>query len=585
MALNPGAPATGSTLGGGAAGTACETGSWGPQVHYTLRVPPGRRAVLTATPTGTTPWRAVVRARSGCTATACLAAATSPTPGTPAVARYENRGTTPVDLAVAVASTSGREGGTFTLGAALEDVGAAPPNATCTSATMLANGASVSNEVLTGASVRLGAACVPAGQGPSLFYRVSVPAGSTLLATATPQGGLDPVLRVLDTCTSTTCRASVNATGANQAETLAYTNSTSSAQSIVLAVGSAAASPAGSYNLSVNIAPAPTNTRCAAATALPGAAQLTLQNATQGTENVTGACLPMATGTALFYTVDVPAGQTLTARATPYPGMDAVVRLLSACGATTCLASANTGAVGAAETLRYANTTSATQRLVLAVGGATNATNGVFDLDVALSREYLITSIPPACETLAGGAAVPGVAGDDSVSPAADLPFPFTFFGARQLEYTVNSNGLVQLFPALPATGSNAYINVAIPNAATPNGFIAAFWDDLFPVPMVSRTTQQTLGTAPARRFVVEWRDYSFFSDRMARLTFQAKLFETTGVIELHYCAINPGTNAGNATGASATVGIESPDGRSGTQHSFERAMAVSAAAALRFTP
>ena len=84
---------------------------------------------------------------------------------------------------------------------------------------------------------------------------------------------------------------------------------------------------------------------------------------------------------------------------------------------------------------------------------------------------------------------------------------------------------------------------------------------------------------------MVEWRDYSFFSDRMARLTFQAKLFETTGVIELHYCAINPGTNAGNATGGSATVGIESPDGRSGAQHSFERAMAISAAAALRFTP
>jgi hypothetical protein len=65
----------------------------------------------------------------------------------------------------------------------------------------------------------------------------------------------------------------------------------------------------------------------------------------------------------------------------------------------------------------------------------------------------------------------------------------------------------------------------------------------------------------------------------------QAKLFETTGVIELHYCTLTPGAMAPLVTGSSATIGIESPDGRNGRMHSHERAMAVSATTALRFTP
>ncbi len=68
-------------------------------------------------------------------------------------------------------------------------------------------------------------------------------------------------------------------------------------------------------------------------------------------------------------------------------------------------------------------------------------------------------------------------------------------------------------------------------------------------------------------------------------MTFQAKLFETTGVIELHYCALAAGMMAPLLTGGSATVGIESPDGRSGRQHSFNAAMSVSTAGAIRFSP
>lgn len=582
--LAEGVAARGDVFGGGDPGAACDADAWGPQLHYSVSVPAGRAVVLTAVPR-TAGWAAIVRARTACDATVCVASGRSPSEGTGAVARWENRTGAPVTLQVAVASTTGRVSGAATLTAAFEDLPPAPANAVCTGATALMGGARVNGESLERASARLGGVCVPAAQGPSRFYRVSVPARSTLLATATGRDGMNPALRLLDACDATTCRASANASGDNGREVITHVNATDAAQSLVIAAGSVSPTPTGVYDLTVDIAPPPTNTTCANATAVTGSGRLTLQNSARGAENATGACLDTATGAQLFYAINVPAGQTLTARATPYAGMDPVLRVIPACGATTCLASANAAGAGAAESLTWVNNTTSTQRVVLAAGGASNATNGVFDLELSIAREYTLSTTPAACDDMTGAAAIPGVNGDDTVSGARDLPFSLSFYGETELEYTVNSNGVLQLFPSLPATGSNALENTSIPNAAAPNGLVAAFWDDLFPEPMISDVTSRTLGTAPSRRFVVQWRNFSHYADRMARITMQAKLFETTGVIELHYCTLTAGAMAPLVTGSSATIGIESPDGRNGRMHSHERAMAVSTTTALRFTP
>jgi hypothetical protein len=236
------------------------------------------------------------------------------------------------------------------------------------------------------------------------------------------------------------------------------------------------------------------------------------------------------------------------------------------------------------ETGTYTNTGPAAQEVFLAVGGVSNARGGLFSLDVAIERNYLESTLPTACDDMTGAPPLGGIDGDDDATEIIDLPFPFTFFGERVLEYSVSTNGLVQLWPTLMGTPSTAFDNVPIPTPAEPNGFIAAWWDDLLSH-MGARVLTRTRGTAPNRRFVVQWTGYSFYNDNTARMTFQAKLFETSNVIEVHYCSVTPGMNAGFATGSSASVGMESGTGRTGLQHSFNTAMSISTATALRWTP
>ena len=65
----------------------------------------------------------------------------------------------------------------------------------------------------------------------------------------------------------------------------------------------------------------------------------------------------------------------------------------------------------------------------------------------------------------------------------------------------------------------------------------------------------------------------------------QAKLFEGSNAIELHYCTLTAGMMADRITGASATVGIESSTGTAGRQHSLDTAMSVNTTSGIRYTP
>ncbi len=577
--LTPGTPVTGDTLTGGAASIECLNRSWGPQLFYTLTVPPGRRAVLTATPTGAADWTPVLRARQFCAAPVCLANATAPAAGSPAVMRFDNHYTNALPIVVTVSSATGVTGGTFSLDLAFADAPPSPPHALCSMARELADGARLADEDVSVASTPLTAHCVPTAQGAALFYRLSVPPGATGVVTATPRPGWNPVLRTIQACSIFACLASADVAGDGEPESIGYVNTGTAPRDVIVAVAAQDASNGGRFDLTAAVNPAPANVTCAAPLTVSSGSRLTFQNALQGVDSALRACLPGSPGTALWYRAVVPAGQTLTARVTPVGAADVAVRVLDACAATSCLASVDAGGAGVTETLSYGNAGTAERTVLVAVSG------GSFHLETTLDRLYLETSVPTACEELVEGDSLPGVNADESMTSVAALPFGVTFFGRPMAAYSASSNGYLQLYPSVAsATPAMLYDNVPIPTAAAPNGMVAAFWDDLLPL-SGSRVQAHTFGSSPSRRFVFQWAGFAFPRDVRARLTFQVKLFETSGAVEIHHCVLTPGTDVPRATGSSATVGLESPDGRAGRQHSFNDATGLSATRALRFVP
>ena len=199
---------------------------------------------------------------------------------------------------------------------------------------------------------------------------------------------------------------------------------------------------------------------------------------------------------------------------------------------------------------------------------------------------YVESTTAAMCDDLSlTGVADPDATGDDSTSQtplALPSAFAFTYFGTAVDHYSVATNGYLQLWTGATGTPSAVYANDPIPTSALTN-FVAPLWDDLdVNAPASVRTA--TFGTAPTRRFVTEWNNAAFHGDSMSVLRFQAKLFETTNVIEFHYCTLTPSDDT-RASGDSATVGIENTAGDVGVQHSNDTAASISTATAIRFTP
>ena len=192
---------------------------------------------------------------------------------------------------------------------------------------------------------------------------------------------------------------------------------------------------------------------------------------------------------------------------------------------------------------------------------------------------------------LTTGTALAGPVADDTASAITALPIQFNFFGTAVTNYSVTSNGFAQLWPSATGTPSTSASPTAIPSSSGPNNMVAVFWDDL--INAASGTTVKTLttGAMPNRKFTIEWANFSLYDQTTMgagpeRLTFQAQLYETTNVIEYHYCTL--AANAGDAprtTGGAAAVGVENAAGTSGVQHSFNTTGSVSTANAIRFTP
>jgi subtilisin family serine protease len=158
--------------------------------------------------------------------------------------------------------------------------------------------------------------------------------------------------------------------------------------------------------------------------------------------------------------------------------------------------------------------------------------------------------------------------GDDS-QLAITLPFAVPLYGVNYTAATVTTNGSMA-FAAASATQTN----VAIPSTGLPNGALYPLWDDLF-VDAPAGIYTGVVGTAPHRKFVVEWRNVRSFFDTAQRLSFVAEISED-GSIVYRYKDVE-GTSY--ESGSSATIGLENATGTDAFQYSLNTSVLTSGTA------
>jgi gliding motility-associated-like protein len=181
-------------------------------------------------------------------------------------------------------------------------------------------------------------------------------------------------------------------------------------------------------------------------------------------------------------------------------------------------------------------------------------------------------------ETIYQGTVIKSGYVDNASYGPYNIGFNFTFFGNSYSQFYVNSNGQV-LFGA----GSTIFNDAAIPTAALPNNFIAAFWDDLV-VDGTGRILYTTIGAAPNRKLIIQCKNMGFYGSPPYLGTYSVILYETTNVIQVQYRLIVDNTST-RAHGASASIGLENSDGTIGVQYLYHTQGDIYSGKAISFTP
>jgi len=185
--------------------------------------------------------------------------------------------------------------------------------------------------------------------------------------------------------------------------------------------------------------------------------------------------------------------------------------------------------------------------------------------------DYRLDTIPYAPEATTGGTAI--LLSDDQLSAAQPLGFTFNFYCQPITSVKICSNGWIGFDPAEFSTSLTPQ---TLPDPFTPNSIFAFAWGDLSPngVPI----HVQTIGTAPNRKFVIDFDSISNLGTGDYVFA-QIVLSEGTDLIEVHYRAINGPW--------SRTCGVEDATGTTAT---FDPAMNNLSTwymnnQSLRFTP
>jgi len=159
-----------------------------------------------------------------------------------------------------------------------------------------------------------------------------------------------------------------------------------------------------------------------------------------------------------------------------------------------------------------------------------------------------------------GSGAAVTLAGTDDGTAAVTLPFAFRFYGTQYSVGCASANGALYFVPAAPAcVGFDGdFANTDLTAAPVPNDrpAILPFWTDLtFQEVGAGGVFYQTIGSAPARRFVIQWNN-AYPQGSSNPITFQIVLTENDNSALVQYKSVGLDAADPAHNGAHATVGI-----------------------------
>jgi hypothetical protein len=140
---------------------------------------------------------------------------------------------------------------------------------------------------------------------------------------------------------------------------------------------------------------------------------------------------------------------------------------------------------------------------------------------------------------------------NDNITNNLPIGFSFVYGCNTYTTFGASSNGWIGL-------GAGPYTSDDTPNFTTPSPRIAPLWDDL-KTGGSGNVNYKLTGNAPNRVLTVEWKQMLWTANAFTwAISFQAKLYETTNVIEFIYSRNGTGGQY-LSTGANAGIGIVGP--------------------------
>jgi len=190
--------------------------------------------------------------------------------------------------------------------------------------------------------------------------------------------------------------------------------------------------------------------------------------------------------------------------------------------------------------------------------------NSQLQVDAGLTTAYTISNITYSANTTPGAGvttlanasvAVTALSAgnlDDGVWQNQTLPFAFSFFGTSYTSFAVSTNGFMVLGAGAPNTFTS--YGIAFPSLTPGRPSIGATYSDL-DFRTIGTIEYFTLGVAPNRAFVINWKNGNFYN-AVGAINTQMIIYETTNIIEVH-TTNSSGTNAAvegiqNASGTTA---------------------------------